>query len=36
MADLLLEGKVADIIREAGDAFNSLIITCYPAVAPES
>ncbi|KAI9283673.1 hypothetical protein BC943DRAFT_327471 [Umbelopsis sp. AD052] len=36
LADLLLEGKVADVIREAGDAFNSLIITCYPAVAPES
>ncbi|KAI8579428.1 hypothetical protein K450DRAFT_199440 [Umbelopsis ramanniana AG] len=36
LADLLLEGKVADVIREAGDAFNSLIITCYPTVAPES
>ncbi|CAO3668917.1 unnamed protein product [Umbelopsis vinacea] len=34
LTDLLLDGKVGDVIREAGDAFNSLIITCFPEHAP--
>jgi hypothetical protein len=35
LTELLLNGRVGDIITEAGDAFNSLIITCYPEFAPE-
>jgi len=34
LTELLLDGRVSEVIREAGDAFNSLIITCYPEYAP--
>ncbi|KAJ2961179.1 hypothetical protein NQZ79_g3455 [Umbelopsis isabellina] len=35
LTELLLNGRMGEIITEAGDAFNSLVITCYPEYAPE-
>lgn len=35
LTEVLLNGRMGEIITEAGDAFNSLVISCYPEYAPE-